>query len=656
MPSLPDDLPGLLGLWQVRHQDPARWSAGPDLYRLLGERILGLGEPLLAYDVVSDGMELWPADVRLRQLQALALARSGASERANGLLQELRRQGHTDIETLGMLARTFRDLGLMAVDPAQRTAWFRQAAEAYGEAHRKSGDCWPGINLATLLMLLGDREQAAAVARELRARCLKELETPHAGDDRYWLLATLGEAALILGDTDAAETAYRQAAAMAGDRYGNLSATRRNARLLLAELKGTNGTAHAAWGQIEACFRIPPVVVWGGDLTGAASLMDAGGSAPRLEAAVREALRRELDELDTRLGYASATGPFDILFLEALIQRGGQAYLVLPYEPERLFKDRPEIRPGTDWGVRFQRVLDQATEVATASLHGLNEGPVGGEYVGQVLQGLARMRAAHLETGCIGLDLQTAADAAVAGEWQATSYLERWRRLGHDVKVIDLRELVERACPELLARLQQSAPGEPRATASSLSPPPPPAAFARRLMSMLFADAVGFSKLSEEQIPRFVNDFLGLVAELLAATPHAPVVKNTWGDGLHLVFEGVREAGLFALDLCDRITATDWETRGLPRSLGLRIALHAGPVFRCVDPVTGQTSYTGSHVSRAARIEPITPPGQVYASQAFAALACAQGIDEISCEYVGQTPLPKGYGTYPTYHVRRALR
>ncbi len=37
----------------------------------------------------------------------------------------------------------------------------------------------------------------------------------------------------------------------------------------------------------------------------------------------------------------------------------------------------------------------------------------------------------------------------------------------------------------------------------------------------------------------------------------------------------------------------------------------------------------------------------------FATLAAAKGVTEFACDYVGQTPLAKGYGTFPTYHVRR---
>jgi class 3 adenylate cyclase len=57
-------------------------------------------------------------------------------------------------------------------------------------------------------------------------------------------------------------------------------------------------------------------------------------------------------------------------------------------------------------------------------------------------------------------------------------------------------------------------------------------------------------------------------------------------------------------------------------------------------------------VSRGARIEPITPPGEVYASENFAAIAAAQKIADFRCEYVGQLPLAKGSGTFGIYHVR----
>ena len=171
-------------------------------------------------------------------------------------------------------------------------------------------------------------------------------------------------------------------------------------------------------------------------------------------------------------------------------------------------------------------------------------------------------------------------------------------------------------------------------------------------MVLLFADVVNFSTLRETQVPLFVEHFLTVIRDLKAEMPRPPLMENTWGDGLFLAFEGLQEAARFAHDLARRVTRTSWESLGLPANLNLRIALHAGPVYVGTDPVTGRTTCFGTHVNRAARIEPITPPGQVYASQAFAALAAAEDVPGLLCEYVGQLPLAKGFGTFPMYLLR----
>src|SRR5258708_2911493 len=71
------DFATLLALWQTPRENRSGWARDPDVYRGFGERMLRLGEPLLAYDLIDEGLALFPGDPRLRQLQALALARSG---------------------------------------------------------------------------------------------------------------------------------------------------------------------------------------------------------------------------------------------------------------------------------------------------------------------------------------------------------------------------------------------------------------------------------------------------------------------------------------------------------------------------------------------------------------------------------------------------
>jgi len=64
-------------------------------------------------------------------------------------------------------------------------------------------------------------------------------------------------------------------------------------------------------------------------------------------------------------------------------------------------------------------------------------------------------------------------------------------------------------------------------------------------------------------------------------------------------------------------------------------------------------SHFGSNVTRAARIEPVTPPGMVYASEAFAATLAATGEQAFALEYIGKLPLAKGYGESRIYRVDR---
>ena len=631
-----------IALWHSRV--PEDWSENPNLYRRLGRRILKLGEPLLAYDVLSDALKEFPNNVEVRQQLALALARSGATQRANSILTQLRDEGHRDEETLGILARTHKDLWMHATTKPEANRQLKLAHKFYHEAYKLNRGYYSGINAATLALLIGNEDEAKALATRVRDACLAELKSlPKDSANRYWPIATLGEASLIARRWSEAEDWYAQAAAIAKGQFADLSSTRRNARILLKYFR-RDSTA------IERALKIPGIVVFAGHLVDRPARATPRFPAP-LEPAVRDAIKSHLKKIAPGFGYASAACGSDILFFEALLEGGAEAHVVLPYEKQQFIKDSVAFA-NSDWVNRFERVLERATTVTTASSERIEEGSMSFEYANLLLFGLADIRARQLETDLAPLAVwdQKPGD----GPGGTASAIEHWKHLGLDIQVIDLAKILKRARG-----------GSPTVREGAVRPPGrrpskrPPRSPNRnmlptRIMAMLFADAVNFSKLTEQQIPLFLSYFLGAIGKLISTSPHAPLIKNTWGDGLYFVFDDVRHAGLFALELCELMVQTNWGKTGLPKAINLRIALHAGPVYACVDPVTQQPSYTGTHVSRAARIEPITPPGQVYASQAFAALAAAQGVNEFTCDYVGQTPLAKGYGTFAMYHVRSA--
>ncbi len=607
---------------------------GPEDCREQAQRFLRSGEPLLAYNAVQEGLGKWPLDLRLRQLQSLALARSGAVARANQGLQKLREEGHTDTETLGMLARTHKDLATSAGDAAGRAAHLKAAFDLYDEAYQRA--CWrgdiaeayyTGINAATLALLRGELEHARATARNVRTLC--ETALARKGGGEYWIRATLAEAALILGDRAEAEGHYAAAVRAAGTRHGDLASTRRQARLLLAHTGEGD-----AW--LAKVLQIPPVLVYAGHLVSAEGRGN-GVFPPQLEAAVRHEIRARLERLRPVAAYGSAACGADILCLEAMRELGGEIHVTLPFAPAEFRRQSVDIAPG--WGERFDRVIAAADSVVVTSDHPTAGSLAGYEYANLVLTGAGRLRAQVLETSLVGLAVWDG--LAARGRGGTADVVALWRERAIEVEHVN---------PKALRGASDGDAAGPRPASveeSGLGP-----GFSYEIMAMLFADAVGFSKMTENQIPIFIRTFLGAVGALNDRTAYPPTHVQTSGDGLYFVFRDTNDAGHYALELNKLVRSTDWTGLGLPPSFDLRVGLHCGPIFCCQDPVTKDGLFTGSHTSRTARIEPITPPGQVYTSSAFAAVAAATGVDDLGFSYIGRIPLAKHYGSLALYHVQ----
>jgi class 3 adenylate cyclase len=173
------------------------------------------------------------------------------------------------------------------------------------------------------------------------------------------------------------------------------------------------------------------------------------------------------------------------------------------------------------------------------------------------------------------------------------------------------------------------------------------------IRAMLFGDVKGYSKLSDVELLRFAREFMRRAADVLGGHSARILSRRTAGDGLFLVFADLEVASAVALQLRDMVASTRWDECGLPPNLGIRISLDAGPVYTFEDPVTQHDEVCGAYVNRAARIEPITPPNEVYASEAFASLSIVTGSKAFRFDYVGQTELPKGFGLTPLYCVNR---
>lgn len=616
------------------------WLKGPELLRRFARLLLQQGHPTLALEVAARGLgKLYPDDHDLLYCRALALARSGNPTKADLFVQEL--VARTDLapslrsDALSLAGRIRKDFAARTAPGAARTALFREALCFYQQAYDLTGDTFPGINAATLALLTGSKETSLQLAAEVRDKVLNELDQP--GKDRdYWLLATLAEAYLLLGDSTAAKGRYAQAVRLARDAksYGDIAAMLRQLRML---------STHLPVGDLLDLFRLGPVVVFAGhglDWPGDPVRFPA---APALETAVRRAIKRELDALEPNIGYCIPGCGSDILFGELMRERDAELHVVLPFDEEdfcieRLTYGLPELQ---DWLRRYNKLRGSlrltghsATTEAFLNDQGLYD------FAGTFMQGLALTRAAQVDVEVIALVVQDPTPQPGAPSGLAT-FLDNWTKTRRELRVINLAEVrrgVDLTAPGL------TEPGTPRRLLRESQ---------RTVRAMLFADVAGFSGLPEPHLPAFFMKFLSIVEEQLKTTK--VLFQNTWGDGLYLVFADVVACAEFALRLLRAMEHFDFVKFGFRleegKKSGVRIGLHTGPVFKGFDAIIQKDNYFGSHVSRAARIEPVSVPGCAFVSEQFAAaLALAPGHDFV-CEYLGLQPLAKDYDICPLYRL-----
>ena len=365
---------------------------------------------------------------------------------------------------------------------------------------------------------------------------------------------------------------------------------------------------------------------------------------PEKESEVKVLLEKQLAAMNAGIGFSSAASGSDILFLEAMIARGGTIHLVLPWPAEEFVKTSVAVRGNEAWVERFERVLSRAASIRILGQLYMPGSATGFEYCNLAMNGLARIFARSLDLEITPLAVWDGYTGAPGG---TGSFVRYWRNHGAQVKVVPIAtkppSMFEMEAFDVDA---SNSDDEFEAWVR--------ASGRQEIKAIMFADVVGYSKLPETVIPKYVAQFNQRVSRLIAESSAAPINCNTWGDGLFFVFNGVEDAGRFALDLRDLVLATDWVDLGLPHRLSIRIGIHAGPVYVNFDPIVRQISFTGAHVSRAARIEPIAHEGEVFTSEEFAALAAADQSKGFSCDLVGTTALAKSYGLFRVYSLERA--
>jgi class 3 adenylate cyclase len=563
------------------------------------------GELLMAFDLAERALDEHPDDLWLKHRAVLALARAGSTGEAARHFTDYGLGVVKDEDVAALEARIAKDQAIGA------GGGFADAARLYEAIFRRTGGYYTAVNAATMCMLDGQAERAAELAREARTALRQS------GDNLYYAAATDVEVALILGEREfAEETLMRARELIAGD-YSALATTRRQLRLLIA----ATGDPEEILDPLSG----PGVLHFCGHRIGGARFPFA--DEPYVAARIAE----ELEHLSPGFGYGSLANGADILVAEELVRRGAELHVVVPFARDE-FVRASVADGGESWVARFEECIAAATSVTYATDDAFLGEDVLFRYASELAMGMALQRASWLDAPATQLAVWDGSPPDRAAGTAVDA--ETWATLGR---------------PAIFIRPPSGQPP------SGDGAPAPASEDQRVVRSLLFADVRGFSKLTDEQLPRFNNVVLSALGEVLRQYGDMVDYRNTWGDALYVVLQDPEAAAACAISLLATVKAIDLEGSGLPGHLALRLGAHIGPVFPTSDPVIGGKAFMGSHVSRTARIEPVTPPGTAYVTDAFAA-ALALRQSAYRCDYVGHMPAAKDYGRFRMYSLRAPVR
>jgi class 3 adenylate cyclase len=564
------------------------------------------GELLTAFDLAERGLAHHPDDVSLKHRAVLVLARAGSTEQAQRRFIEYGLAEVPTEDVASLRARIVKDIAIAVSGEARRQQAAR-SAELYGAIFARTGGYYPGINAATLSLLAGEPDRA----RELAARVLRLVD----GTEDYYAAATESEAHLLLGQAEQARTALARAATLRGDDEGAVATTRRQLRLV-CEATGIDQ-------EILAVLAGRAVAHYCGHL-----ISPAGRFRAADEEAVSKRIEAEVRRTTPGYAYGSLANGGDILWAEALLAQGAELHVVLPFARDEFVA--ASVAPGgPGWVERFDRCLNAAKTVSYATEDAFLGDDVLFRYGAELAMGLALLRARYLDAEARQLALWDGAPAQ--GAAGTAIEVAAWQKLGLSVTIVSPNG--------------PPSNGEDSALDTAANPQ------GRVVRALLFGDIRGFSKLTDEQLPRFAQRVLGAFASALETA--TVCARNTWGDAIYVVLEDATAAASCALELQDAMESVDLGAEGLSPHLALRLGGHVGPVFEVEDPVTQLRSFMGSHVSRTARIEPVTPPGSVYVTEPFAAALVLARTNDFVSDYVGHMPAAKDFGRLRMYSLRR---
>lgn len=582
------------------------------------DELIRRGELIKAFDLAKKTLLNNKNFITLKHRAVLCLVNAGALKAASEEFVKLGLDRVDEEEVLCLYGKILKSFSVTSKNK-ERECFALLSVEQYKKAYALNKNFYPGINLATVLLLSGNVKGSRAVAKEV----LNSIDD-FGNEESYYMLASKAEAFLLLNELQETKINLSNAISKDPANYRAHASTIKQFELIV-EL------------QKKSCkwlddFRPPSAIYYGGYIFSITGKNNKNNNLSMMELHnFEELISKKLKTMNIGYGYGSLAAGSDIIIAETVLAQAAELNVVLPLNREKFIEQ--SVAPfGKDWVERFNSCIERATSVHVSSenLYSMDEALL--KFSSQVAMGKTILRAGTLATDAQQLLIW-------AGEKNdqisiTHSDYKFWQRTGFKQE-----EVILPLTPNLKGAKKISSARKHK----------------RTIAAMIFADFNKFSELNEEQVSIFSECVLNPLSKALRQSAFNPFEVNTWGDGLFLAFESVLDAANCSLLLQDSFSELDLVSLGLPEDLSLRIGANYGPVFSGFDAFLEKPTVFGPNVTFAARIEPITVPGSIYVSESFASVLAAQPNAHFNCEYIGLVKLNKSKKLSPIYSIHSTI-
>lgn len=271
--------------------------------------------------------------LRIDQLLALSLSKSGSPELALAHLDLAYRRNPENTETAGILGGVYKELFKKHHD----SKYAILSRDTYVKDFNTSKSYYTGINAATMSAIAGRAMQG----REIATSVIALIGENSLG---FWELATLGEAYLLTKNRDRCVEYYIKARQTAGNDWGKVISVHNQLWLLNHYVPVPK--------EVLRIFAPPEVVAFAGHMVDSPHRQ-----TPRfpsvIESKVKDSIRGAIRTLHASIGYCSLASGADILFAEAMAEEGGEVHVLMPFS-EQDFINTSLLFAGEHWVDRFE--------------------------------------------------------------------------------------------------------------------------------------------------------------------------------------------------------------------------------------------------------------------------------------------------------------